>query len=208
MAIADPKHYTTEKPKDAPVAEPTLAAVMLQMTSLLQEMRNAQSDEQRAAAIKQAEMIEQVLVKTKPENTEHPGISVYSYPEGDKAHPKPPLRCTTTICGHQFKKDAVETLTPTEVELLNRLDAGTYHVTKADGSRMKLAVEFVRNSEGGLQEMRINWPCKNEHRHNHLSMASYLQQAIDGAIPSHDEMLSEIHRLKMELASRSVIGTV
>lgn len=208
MAIADPKNYATEKAKETPVAEPTIAAVMLQMTELLKEMRNAQSDEQRAAALKQADVLQQVLVKTKPENAEHPGVSAYSYPEGDKARPKPSLRCTTTICGHQFKKDAVDTLTPAEVDLLNKLDAGTYHVTKADGSRMKLTSEFVRNSEGALQEIRISWPCKNEHRHNHLSMVSYLQQAIDGAIPSHDEMMAEIARLKLELSSRSVVGAV
>ena len=55
----------------------------------------------------------------KPENAMHPGISAFSYPEGDKARPKPPLRRETFFNGVREEEDS---LTPTEIELYNRFE--------------------------------------------------------------------------------------
>lgn len=53
-----------------------------------------------------------------PENAEHPHISVYSYPEGDLARPKPKLARTTYFCGAEEQEDR---LTPAEIDAYNLL---------------------------------------------------------------------------------------
>lgn len=56
----------------------------------------------------------------KPENDQHPGISAFSYPEGDQARPKPALRRKTFFNGTIQR---VDELTAVEAELYNRFDA-------------------------------------------------------------------------------------
>lgn len=67
--------------------------------------------------------LKQILVDQrkalKPENAMHPGISAFSYPEGDVARPKPQLRRETFFNGIREDEDS---LTPTEIELYNRFE--------------------------------------------------------------------------------------
>lgn len=59
-----------------------------------------------------------------PENKVHPGISVFSYPEGDVAHPKGKLALETVFCGYRQRED---NLTPEELDAVNALaDGQTY----------------------------------------------------------------------------------
>jgi hypothetical protein len=53
-------------------------------------------------------------------NAQHPEISVFSYPEGNVARPKPKLDKRTYFNSVQLSED---TLTPAEIELLNALDS-------------------------------------------------------------------------------------
>lgn len=55
----------------------------------------------------------------KPENDTHPGISVFSHPEGEVAHPKAKLAREVHFNGS--RQDG-ESLTPSEIELFNRFD--------------------------------------------------------------------------------------
>lgn len=52
----------------------------------------------------------------RPEVAVHPGISVFSYPEGDVARPKPVLTRDTYFCGI---KEEEERLTPGEIDAYN-----------------------------------------------------------------------------------------
>ena len=59
-----------------------------------------------------------------PENKIHPGISVYSYPEGDQARPKNKLAVETIFCGYRQRDDNI---TPEELDAFNALaDGQTY----------------------------------------------------------------------------------
>jgi hypothetical protein len=72
-------------------------------------------------------------------NAQHPGISVFSYPEGEIARPKPRLNMKSYLNSIMFHED---TMTPAEIELLNALNSdrecrgGKWKVEIRDGRRL------------------------------------------------------------------------
>jgi len=78
---------------------------------------NAASQSQTADAIKS--LIEEQGRTQLKSNAQAPGISVFSYPEGDTARPKPKLNMDTYFCGVRIREDE---LTPAEIELYNALN--------------------------------------------------------------------------------------
>lgn len=184
---------------------PSMSDMLALIKQLAQELRaNPAPSDAADTASKQVELIERLITKTHPENIDNPGISVYSYPEGDRLHPKPPLQCKVFWCGYQLNTD---TLTPLEVELLNRLKPGEYRVTKADGIGIPFRVSEKHSDKldaqgrPTLEELSVWFPCKGDARQNHLSMTSYLQQALGDKLPTIEEALAELAKLKAELAS-------
>ena len=169
------------------------------------ELRATPSDTgAQETATKQVELIERLITKTHPENIDHPGIGVYSYPEGDLAHPKEPLKCRMIWCGYDLRTD---TLKPGEVDLLNRLQPGEFRVTKADGTGIpfrvsaKLSDKLDGQGRPTYEELSVWFPCKGDARQNHMSMSSYLRQALGDKLPTLDEAMAELAKLKAELAS-------
>lgn len=193
------EHKVYEKAGITP-PEPTMAAVLSQFAEILKELRSSNSDETRGSALKQAELLEQILVKTKPENVAPPLQSVYSYPEGERDHPKEPLKCKMTWVGYEVKTD---TLTPAEVAALNRLTHGVYRVTKSDNTPIEFRVTETRNTKMELERIDIWFPCKGEFRHNHGTMLSYCHQAVTGALPTAESLLAELTDLKRQIAERA-----
>lgn len=182
----------------APVVapEPTMASVLQIMAAMLQEMR-AQGAQPDGAAVKQLEMMEQILVKTKPENVAPPLISHYN-PLGDRDHPRPELKCTMTQVGYVLKTD---TLSLQEIELLNQLKPGDYLVTKSDGSRIPFKVGAKYDSNLKLDQLDIWYPCKGTDRHNHRDFTEYMLEVLSGApLPSRAELFAELQTLKAQLA--------
>lgn len=178
-------------------AEPTMAAVMLQFAEILKELKTANTDEARSQALSQADILQQILIKTKPENTSAPMAGVFN-PRGERDFPKPPLQCQMFWVGFDLK---VEQHTPEEVDLLNKLGPLTCMVTKADGSRIPFTVTAVRGGDLKIERLEIWFPCKGEARHNHGSMVSYLKQALGEAIPTADELQAELTALKAQFAA-------
>ena len=194
--IADPLNYAVEKPK-----EPTMVEVLAQAMALMQQLA---ADKSGDAAKQDAtlQLIEKLITKTHPENVDSPAISVYSYPEGDAARPKPALKCIMWWVGYKLTP---ETLRPEEIELLNRLQPGEYAVTKADGQSIpfrvqaKLSDKLDAHGRPQTEELTIGFPCKGDHRQNHMSMTSYLKQALGDKQPSIVEVQAELTKLKAEL---------
>lgn len=199
MALVDPKDY---QPKNTPV---TQSDFLEAFKALLTEIRGSDDTaaKERLLIESQRLLIEQDRIKRDmPENKQSPGISVYSYPEGDHIHPKPPLKCKMFWVGYEL---TTETLTPLEVELLNRLEAGEYRVTKTDGSDIPFNVQATKNqSTNALEKLVIWFPCKGDQKHNHHSMTAYLQQALGDRIPSLSELQAELDKLRAELALSQV----
>lgn len=82
-----------------------------------------------------------------PQNARHPGISDFSYPEGDVQRAKPALKRTVIFCGH---REDPEQLTPGEIEAYNAIDRD--YVAR-DGS---WTTEVKRN--GKTEELHIRVP--------------------------------------------------
>lgn len=81
-------------------------------------------------------------------NAESDGKSAFSYPEGDKARPKPELKRTVFFCGH--REDPAQ-LTPTEIDAYNSIDRD---YTARDG-RWTAEIRGTGKSEVLL----VNVPC-------------------------------------------------
>ena len=105
--------------------------------------------------------LKQILVDQrkamKPENEMHPGISAFSYPEGEQKRPKPQLRRETYFNGVHEKWDS---LTPMEVELYNRFDrsmtakGGNWKAdVRKDGSSELLWIETFPKTLDGRQSL-------------------------------------------------------
>ena len=202
-AEADTIEVIEPAPESAPPApKASTADLLAKMVELLAEIRTspaAPSDKERLALEAERLLLEQERVKREmPENKQAPGISVYSYPEGDLKHPKPALKCKMFWVGYELNTD---TLKPVEIDLLNKLSAGEFRVMKSDSTVIPFRVSAKHNDRFQLEELSVWFPCKGDHRHNHGSMISYLQQALGEHIPTADELLKEVTRLRAELAS-------
>ena len=139
-----------------------------------------------------------------PENEQHPGISVFSHPEGDQKHPKEPLVCEMFWVGYP---EMAETLTVEESRLLNLLAAKTqlagnksYSVTRTDGSPMKVDVTCEADHTGALRKLEIFFPCRGEAKNNLPSKASMLREMLGELSATEASMREEIVRLRAQLA--------
>lgn len=183
----------------------TLATVLNRMVELLAEVKSSSaSPEAKERLLLEGErlMLEQERLKREmPENKQAPGLSVYSNPRGDLADPKPDLQCKVFWVGYEIKTD---TVTPYELELLNRLQPGEFRVTKSDGTLIPFQVKAKHNDRFKLEELSVWFPCKGDHRQNHGSMISYLRQALGDHVPTVEELLVELARLKQELTDAAV----
>jgi hypothetical protein len=133
----------------------------------------------------------------KKENVDHPGISVYSYPEGDVARPKPPLHCKMFWVGYDLQADQ---LTPDEIDLLNLATPGDYTFTKTDGSIEKLEIIGTNGHNGKIERLEFQFPCRGDNKHNLPGMAALLRQVFGTGTPD-EALLAELARLRAQLAT-------
>lgn len=200
--IADPKDYQVKPTPDEPITKSDFLSSIKLLLESVRGSDNVATKERAAIEVERLLLEQERLKREMPENKQSPGISVYSYPEGDYARPKAPLKCKMFWVGYEEK---LETLTPIEADLLNRLEPGNYRVTKTDGSSIPFTVTAKYTNAGTLEELAVWFPCKKgDDRHNHNSKTSYCQQALGERIPSMDELMTELTRLKMELAMSQV----
>ncbi len=139
-----------------------------------------------------------MLVRQMPENKQPTGVSAYSYPEGDRLRPRPPLKCEMFWVGYPLDLD---TLTPPEIDVLNQLEPGEFRVRKANGNLIPFTVEAKRTMGGKIQQLWVNFPCKGDQSTDHGSMVSYCQQALGMKVPTMEEMQAELAKLRGTLAT-------
>ena len=185
---------------EPPKKDPTMAQVLMQFAELLKEMKESQGGVQQKEMLNQAEILQQILIKTKPENVAPPLIGVYTYPEGERDRPKPALKCKMTWVGYELDPNV---LTPDEIDALNALPPGVTRVTKADSTKIEFRVTPVHNSNLELERLDIWFPCKGEQRHNHGSMLSYCRQAVGTATPDVNDLIAQLEDAKRQLAARA-----
>lgn len=187
----DPRNLS--KKPDAMDMQAQIEALNAQVAALLDSKRGSALDDDRLEAILlkvasvSAEAQERAI---NPSNRSHPGISVYSYPEGDRARPRA-LKCPMFWVGYDLRED---TTTAEELELLNVANPGVYNFTRLDGSNETLTITSVSNPDGSLAKLMFDFPTR-ERRESLPSMAAMLRQALGVKTPEQQEL----ERLRAEV---------
>ena len=120
-----------------PAGNPSVMAMTPeQFAAILQAVKDSGSGEHTSRLeqilLKTAEVSAQTMKRAlKPENQTHPGLSVFSYPEGDVAHARPELPFQVLWNNFPVHKFA-EQHHWYELELLSQLQPGEYHVSLAN----------------------------------------------------------------------------
>jgi hypothetical protein len=206
MAIADPKTYA--KPKavddDEDDVQTQLANLQAQVQALLQAQTTSSSglseDRLEKILLKVAETTAAANERAaNPSNKVHPHISVYSYPEGDIARPKPKLACETLWVGYPEMED---NLTPEEILLLNEIQPGDYMFTRADLSRTPMSVVGDVDNAGRLSRKSITFACRGEWSLNLPSKVDQLRSAM-GKLTREQELERDLAALRAQLAGAS-----
>lgn len=127
------------------------------------------------------ELLQAQRKAVKPENDRHPGISVFSTPEGEMANPKPAFAREVFMNGAREKHDQ---LSPQEVALYNRFDGsrsarnGMWQATiKRDGSSEQLLITTEPNTLDG----RLGLP----------PLTQILRELLDGEAMANPDLLAE-----------------
>ena len=132
----------------------------------------------------------------KPDNPTHPGISVYSYPEGERVHPKPKLTRETFFCGAPQKEDQ---LTPAEIDAFNAI---TGERTARNGRWWARVEQY-----GNRQRLHVFVPNKSIDDRMDLpnGLILILRELADGPeAVSVTSLAEKVKQLEMQLAASRV----
>ena len=130
----------------------------------------------------------------KPDNPTHPGVSVFSFPEGDRARPKPKLTRETFFCGSPQREDQ---LTPSEINAFNAI---TGERTARNGRWWARVEQY-----GNRQRLHVFVPNKSIDDRMDLpnGLLLILRELAEGPEAVNIESLAaKVARLETELASR------
>lgn len=116
-----------------------------------------------AAAASQTATAKAMQKAMRPENETHPGISAFSYPEGDRARPKGDLPFEVFIDNYPCHKWP-ETEHWREWELMAQLEPGDFKVMRKDGLPMRVTVRGERNVDGKLEKVMVELPRDKDER--------------------------------------------
>ncbi len=97
----------------------------------------------------------------KPENQDHPAVSCFSYPEGDKAKPKPALPFAFFYNNYPFHLFP-ETQHYRELELAALVQPGEYTVMRKDFTAMNVTVKGERDGDNKLTKVMVEFPVSRE----------------------------------------------
>lgn len=173
----------------------------LSITELVEALRLATGNDDEAMKRRAEYEAEAHARLNKRENEYSPGLSVYSFPEGDRkaaeAGKFKRLKCDIYWVGEPLD---VDTLTPTEVDLLNEAIDGEFLFHRTDGSPEKLTVKGERSATGQWKKLEFLFPCRDQHKHNLPSMVSILREAF--GLKTAEQV--ELDALRALLAEKSL----
>ena len=178
--------------------EPSMAAAMMLIAQTLQEIKTQGVGSEHLATI---EKVLKHQEEARPhENLFNPPMFSHTNPLGERENPRPELKCKMYWVGYELFKEG---LTRLEIDLVNRMQPGSYRVTKADGRRIPFNVQSKLDDAGKIESLTFHFPCKGtEDRQNHNSMVAYLQEAL-GELQTQEDLLTQIAALKTQLAAQA-----
>ena len=138
-----------------------------------------------------AEAMKEIAERDRRDDVNYPRVSVFSYPEGDKANRRPDLKCRMFWCGADIDWD---TTTAYEIELLNQFEPGEYTFKRIGGAPEKLSVDGEKNAAGKLSKLNFIFPTK-EQRDTLPPMSWMLRDALGVKTPEQ----IEIDRLRAQI---------
>lgn len=197
MTIQDPKTYM-KKPIDTDDEPDDLRDQIAALQATVASLVHAKAGDAGLTEEKLEKMLGRVAQMSaeaaeraaNPSNKTHPAISVYSYPEGDRARARA-MKCAMFWAGYDLQ---IDTTTAEEIELLNLAEPGVYPFKRTDGSRDDLTVTGEKGPDGKYARLLFTFMAK-ERRESLPSMVSMLQQAF--GVKTQEQL--EIERLKSEL---------
>ena len=171
-----------------------IASLKATVNALLAQQKSAGLDENKLEAIlmRVSQMSADAAERAaNPSNKTHPGISVFSYREGDRERPRPDLQCQVFWAGYPIDKD---TTTAEEIELFNAAVPGHFTFTRTDHSRDQLTVIGTRDAAGNLGKLEFQFQSK-ENRESLPSMTAMLREVYKIKTPQE----LELERLRKEV---------
>jgi hypothetical protein len=200
---ADPKNYAKTAPDDdADTLQEQLDALKAQLETVLAS-KAASTDDDRLEKIllRVAQMSADAHERAaNPSNKTHPAISVFSYPEGDRARPREPLKCEMFWCGYPIEMD---TTTAEEISLLNQGEIGVFQFQRYNHratvpSVDKLTITGERDGTGKLSRLLYTFPT-NIQENRDTSKVDILRTAFGVKSPEQlelDALRREVERLR------------
>lgn len=178
--------------------EDVLELAQMQAAQKASAASTAMSDAAKAAA----EHTEKVR---NPSNKTHPGISDMSYPEGDRARPRPTIPYEFLYNGYPMHKFP-ETQHYRELELARLVQPGEFKVMRKDYSEMKVTVRAERDANDAITKIDLQFPVSREDKPNIPAQAVVLYQlAHAGTKPTRQLFLEAMTEwLNLTLASAAV----
>lgn len=161
----DPKMRVKSEPAEAP---PQFITLTPEQFAALAGGRADSDDVLRKQAQFQAEATKKAL---RPENEQHPGISVFR-PNGRDDTLQ--LKCKMTWVGYPLDADGV---TPEEIAALNEIDQiGEFPYHKTDGSLEKFTIRGEKDAHGRWSALHFSFPCRGINKHNQPSKVNQLRE--------------------------------
>lgn len=208
MAIADPKSYMTKTKATDEHDDADGESTQAQIAELQQQVQALLKMQASGGGLTE-DRLEKILLKVasvtadaaeraaNPSNKTHPGMSVFSYPEGDRARPRA-LKCPMFWGGYDLN---IDTITAQEVELLNLAEPGIYKFTRSDNTLDTLTVEGERNAADTITKLNFRFLIE-DNLETLPGMVRMLQTAFKVKTAQEQEL--EAMRLELEAMRRQV----
>lgn len=178
-ALADPGASPLVSGDEIARGAPIVQLTFDQLNQLLERAARASQNSQGAGGGEELRLAagalqalgDEVRRTVRRSNASHPGISDFSYPEGEEARPKARLTHETFFCGAPQREDQ---LTPTEIDLYNKFDRD---MEARDG---RWTAAFERN--GSRRRLSIMVPAKtNDDLTNLPPLTQILSELLYGS---------------------------
>lgn len=171
-----------ERAASAAVQSAGIAPTAEQWSQLMAVLSTNKIADMEVAATIHAQAMKKAL---RPENEVAPGVSVYN-PQGERDHPRPKPTHIYMMGPYPIADPGnYDTVTLTEIELLNQLKPGDFQVTKADGTSVKATIKTEYEGDG--TKPRRTWlhiPIANdEQKESWPPLVQVLSEILTGETP-------------------------
>lgn len=194
------------EPEAAPEVAPdqSVTLTFAQLKELLGEKQSNSLTPDVLAEImgKTAEMSAEAMRRSlKPENTHAPGISVFSYPEGDRDKPKPTLPFELYWIGSYPVHKDESAHTWYELEAFATLKPGTFTCSKVDGAgTVRVEIKGEYGPEGEIAKLTVSVPLDRDSRTNIPSSYIWCYQIQHADRPAREtfvEAMTQLLQIKL-----------